>query len=141
MSENNYGLPDQLTKQAIYDKCKAHMLAQGARSEVEREESTNCVFRDPYGRACPVGCLMPDELQVEGVSTDIKTLLHWWMYPSQRKKRGENPELEALREDWAWAVGRHEPLLSALQYVHDVYEPEDWEEQLRVVAEHRGLTP
>lgn len=46
-----------LTKQEIYDKVKAHLLAQGGPAM----NDGTCVYRSPDGKKCAVGCLITDE--------------------------------------------------------------------------------
>ncbi len=48
-----------MTKQEIFDKVKAHLLAQGKRAV---NGDGNCMYRGMDGTKCAVGCLIPDEL-------------------------------------------------------------------------------
>lgn len=46
------------SEQEVFDTVVLHLLKQEAKAEGEDGE---CLYRDPEGRKCAVGCLIPDE--------------------------------------------------------------------------------
>lgn len=109
-----------MTKQEVYDKVKAHLLAQGKQSW--DEERDLCMYRGPGGLKCAVGVLIPDEKYV--------------------------PQMEGEVSDTGWLekyglteLLPFEELLQDLQTVHDLGLTSMWESHLRDVAQRHGLAP
>lgn len=111
-----------MNNQEIYNTVRDHLLAQGKPATIKGV----CAYRGDDGLKCAVGCLIPDELysrDLEGQSvqsTDVFKVL-------TRAGVVESTEQASL--------------LTRLQYVHDVYEPEEWASRLRTVAADFGLQP
>jgi hypothetical protein len=110
-----------MTDQEIFDTVVAHLRKQGVRAT----DANVCRYRTASGLKCAVGCLLTDEeaRQVEGFSVDGDYF------------RQHIPSCEP-----------HIRLLRRLQSIHDVYEPEQWESQLRTIAneyelEYRAPSP
>jgi hypothetical protein len=70
MSEININLYrlNKTSYQTIFDWVTANVIKQGGRSTVEESEENKesgleerCMYRDPYGRKCAAGWLIPDE--------------------------------------------------------------------------------
>jgi hypothetical protein len=79
-----------------------------------------CVYRGANGCKCAVGCLIPDDkyspdLEGHGVATT-----------TIREVLGDYLE--------------HGNMLVSLQRIHDNYQPNMWEEQFLVLANHYSLT-
>lgn len=69
---NTYGLPEEMTAQAVFDKIALHLITQGRpsmelRDDGKWEDEAGCLYRDPNGLACAVGCLISDDDYVEGL--------------------------------------------------------------------------
>lgn len=92
-----------MTPQEIFDTVYKHLVTQG-------EQSVNgigfCMYRNPEGLKCAVGCLIPDDLYrpemdiAGGGYTDVSTLVQ------------QHPNLP----DW---MRKNLHLLTELQNVHD----------------------
>jgi hypothetical protein len=119
ISANNYGLPSQLTEQAIFDKVAAHLIQQGRAAH----DGERCVYREASGRACAVGCL----IQADRYSTMMEG--HNVYHISGRYM----PELVPF-----------EDMLNRLQCIHDSGDEEGFggtlNERLTIVANHYGLS-
>lgn len=111
-----------MTKQEIYDKVKAHLLAQGKRS-TDGGKYGMCRYRSLGGLKCAVGVLIADEHYSPGIE-------------------GGSSEHEivrsALRKSGVTGANR---LLSELQYIHDYWDPEEWRKHLEELAKKEGLNP
>lgn len=106
----------KLSPQELFDKVLAHARAQHQRAVAPNGK---CRYRLPDGRKCFIGALIPDELyssEFEGKSVDSQMI---------RIAAGIPSELPVLARE--------------LQHVHDAFEPEDWEQQLAIVAEKFDL--
>lgn len=110
--------------QEVFDIVKNHLLTQNevSRKSLNIEEGPlayQCAYRGPNNTKCAVGCLIPDELynsSLEGktvICADVIAVL---------VKAGFNVEDNFLA------------LYSALQGVHDSYEPNRWPDLLRGLA-------
>ena len=114
-----------ISKQEIYDKVKAHLLTQNAKSyDVENDM---CMYRHPDGLKCAIGVLIPDDAytpDMEGHNVTAMTLYPdlWDRFP------------EVLKEIPV-------SLLSALQSVHDDYDVHQWPSALARVAKTHNLNP
>ncbi len=106
---------NKLTDQETYDKVKTHLLAQMERSV----EGGVCRYRGPNGTACAVGCLIPDGKYFPGM---------------------ERESVWDVMQRWPGAIPcDNERLLSLLQRVHDVEDPDEWATELAAVAYFFGL--
>ena len=100
------------TAQQVFDQVKTHLLSQ-----MEMSGEIFCLYRGPRGLKCAAGCLIADDEY--------------------------RPEFEGKR--WSDLVGKgkipkeYSELIVKLQEVHDYKEPEDWEEELKSVAEKFNL--
>ena len=56
-----------MTKQEIFNTVAKHLLKQGAAAV----DGAQCVYRDPSGASCAVGCLIPDEVYDEAMEGDL----------------------------------------------------------------------
>jgi hypothetical protein len=108
------------TEQKIYDYVVSHLRQQNAQSV---EPSGDCVYRNPDGLSCAVGCLIPDSEYLEGFEdNNVRSLL--------RRDSKFRPS-EVLKP---FTV-----LLTNLQHVHDMNAPAYWEDRFRALAERRVL--
>lgn len=100
---NTYGLPSELTDQAIFDKVAAHLIKQGRPALYAAGEVgvMTCAYRGSDGTACAVGCLIPDSQYTE----DFEGL-------------GVHDLLDEFVEAFS-PLGSFATLLSALQTAHD----------------------
>lgn len=114
------------SKQEIYDKVKAHLLTQNAKSY--DVENNMCMYRHPDGLKCAIGVLIPDDAytpDMEGHTVAAMALYDdlWDMFPS------------FLRETFISS------LLSDLQLVHDANDVDQWPAALARVAKAHNLNP
>lgn len=110
----------QATAQEVFDQVATHLLTQMA---VSREGSvgSRCLYRSPTGLACAAGCLIADDeydpvFDTSGDGTSWGGLIYADMVPNT-----------------------HQGLVGELQDVHDQFSPNEWLDELRAVAECRGL--
>lgn len=111
-------MAEYLTKQEIFDKVKKHLLEQGEHAM----EDLECRYRTAGGLKCAVGCLIPDKIY----NPSIEGLMVEDLDPKYL------PEVDPLD---AGSFG----LLEDLQYVHDEYPTDIWEEELEEVREEHNL--
>lgn len=131
MPENNYGLPKGFTKASkkrrpmmIFRKVRDHLLQQGERAQ---HAAFGCLYRTPDGRACAVGCLIPEEfnpMQLKGATASLLRTLPQCVAG----------DLQGAAERWVHAVEPYHELLSALQCLHDFSHPGDWPDRLNLLA-------
>lgn len=109
-----------LTLQQIFDTVAVHLLTQGKPSKLTNEYGeTQCAYRGSGGRQCAVGVLIPDkyyDADMEGKT--VEAVISSFSVPG-------------LPRD---PLSRAADLLSALQHLHDSFNPQDWRTQLGVVA-------
>ena len=115
--------------QEIFNKVKAHLLAQGKRSE----DDHNCLYRGPDGLKCAVGCLIEDSAYnptIEGSAVvDITS--------STNK---ESKLLRAALQDSGVELNHQTiNLLAQLQQLHDKLPPAGWSAHLKTIADDFGL--
>jgi hypothetical protein len=72
MAQNDYGLPEEATMQAVYDKVVTHLIRQGRPSlelpdDGRFDEEAGCLYRSPDGLACAIGCLISDDDYVDDI--------------------------------------------------------------------------
>lgn len=99
-----------MTNQEVFDKVVAHLRKQNAKSA----DNERCLYRAPDGKMCAVGCLIPDEMydpEMEGATASDEIV---------------GQVLDELKIDWKLALD--------LQYIHDDYDVEEWEERLEFIA-------
>ena len=108
-----------MTDQELFDKVKAHLLKQNARSTDAYSGGTTCAYRGAEGRKCAIGCLIPDE--------DYSMILE-----------GKGPYVPAVRIAAGLSLDQG-ALAADLQGVHDGWEPSMWPECLVNVAKNHGL--
>jgi hypothetical protein len=118
---------EYLTKQAIFDTVSRHLLAQMKKSR-PGPEATCCAYRGYDGTKCPIGCLIPDSIDFSapnfprGLNTmGIYSIVH--ELPFFFKNLGINTDDNGTAE-----------LLNYLQWVHDAYEPSEWQLKLAQAA-------
>lgn len=114
-----------MTIQEIFDKVYTHLLTQNAKSQDNFEGLTSCKYRSAEGLMCAVGCLITDE----AYNKDIE---------------GKNPKTKLVRKTLEKSGITVDPntarILADLQTIHDVFEPEYWEEELSIFAQNKNLT-
>lgn len=106
--------------QDIFNQVRNHLLKQNQKSTLQKPDRTSpCyAYRGKNGTMCAVGCLIADEeykLEMDHQSlTSIGMLQQIGLFPLLDNKKYN--------------------LLSCLQWLHDSYEPNKWEEKLLEVA-------
>ena len=103
-------------EQQVFDTISTHLLRQKSRSELYTEKT--CAYRSEDGKACAIGCLIPIE---------------------DYKPEYERSGWAQLLDDYEDLPRRHENFLSILQSIHDAYDPSDWSNKLRFIAESNQL--
>lgn len=112
-----------MDRQSVYDRVKAHLLAQGEKAQTMHEKYGKiCAYRGMSGKKCAIGALIPDEMYVEAME-------------------GNAPTAEPLRPLRAHlgVEGNDEKFLIALQEVHDCSPPHEWSTKLEALAVEYGL--
>lgn len=111
-----------MTKQETFDTVIAHLRKQGKQSR----EGSRCKYRGPNGLKCAVGCLIPDEQYSE------------WMedFSLLDRRDGHKTEVGFVVEK----LGHDVDLCQRLQWIHDEFGVEAWEERFANLAEGLGLT-
>jgi hypothetical protein len=100
-----------LTKREIFDKVKAHLLAQMEKSQMSPGGS--CAYRGPRGMKCAAGILIDDEHFDATYNT----------------YNVDYPNVVAMLR--ASGVGEeHQDLIRSLQIIHDGWKPEAWAGEL-----------
>lgn len=123
-----------MTGQQVFDKVVNHLRKQGHKAMSSQHEDSMrngvpiCAYLDPAtGDRCAAGCLIEsDEYRTTYESERFFMIL-------------TNPIYGAPRS----LVDRlypHRSLIGSLHDVHDIKEPENWEETLESVADQYGLT-
>jgi hypothetical protein len=107
-----------MTAQEIYDKVKAHLLNQNAKSISE----DGCAYLGDNGLKCAVGCLISDEDYLPDMEGPLNLLIEMYGYLPSIKR-----------------LARHAEMLAELQRCHDVCDPYEWPSQLARVAKRHGL--
>jgi hypothetical protein len=123
--------------QEIYDKTKAHLLTQRARSGINPSSYMGCLYRSPDGKACAVGAHMTDDEAAscgEGWSMPLNDS-DYLAYAS-RYNTAQRVFIERMRSH-----KDNLALLKELQRVHDNEPVTLWERKLAAVAERFGLNP
>lgn len=115
-----------MTDQELYNKVKAHLLAQRTKAMY----GNMCRYRTPDGLKCAIGCLIPDDkynpsFEGRGIAD-----------------RGDGQESSVFPiADAAGIVPSQFPLAGDLQWIHDHIDPVYWEEKLVRVARSFHITP
>ena len=123
-----------MTEQEIFDTVLEHLREQG---KAAANAEGSCQYRGANGTACAVGCLIPDELYdplIEGLG--VERILEA-VVPDYRQDQTQEllPVFARIKNH----IGaEHLPLLSRLQYAHDVYLFDSgmaaWEEEMHRIA-------
>lgn len=113
-----------LSRQAIYDRIKQHLLSQDGEAF---HTSGNCAYHADDGKKCAVGCLIPDDKY----------------QPSFEGLPYTGPEIKPILEE---VIGRplqedDNKLLDALMYCHDNIRVALWDKELYAIASRQGLQP
>ena len=113
-----------MNHQEIFEKVKAHLLSQNAKSLTE---DGMCAYRGVGGLKCAVGCLISDDVY----------------QPEMENHNVYYPEVEdALRDSGVkFNVERHESLnfFRELQAIHDGYPCSEWAKELETLRAKWGL--
>lgn len=125
-----------MDNQEIFNVVSAHLLKQACKATDDDDGDGSCLYRAPYGRACAVGCLIPDSLyspSMEGPALKSGEV-------------GGTPYSEKRKVAQVWTalatIGvtqDSKALLYRLQLVHDFMCDYNWENQLHEVADDFGL--
>jgi hypothetical protein len=108
--------------QELFETVVLHCRKQGEKAHVKLGEGDySCRYRDPMGRKCAIGCLIPDDVYKPAMEGgDVGDIIAKDLLP-----------LSLAAEFY-----KNLRLLSALQKVHDQSNTfADWERQWRMVAE------
>ena len=112
--------------QQIYETVVKHQRKQGQKSHLKLSDGNySCRYRDPEGRKCAIGCLIPDiEYVKEMEGKDVGDLISGNL-------------LNLLRSAEFY---RHRKLLDGLQKIHDKANSfDEWERQWRMLADDMQL--
>lgn len=114
------------TRQELFDRIVKFARIQGARSF--QEERSLCMYREPQGRMCFVGALIPDDLYIKEVEgRNVRAIVR--AYPEISRK--------VLPSDLA--AEESVCFLENMQYIHDRFDPSAWEVEFRKYADSFNL--
>lgn len=99
----------QATAQEVFDQVKAHLLQQ---NEQSIDEFLGCMYRYKNLK-CAAGSLISDEEYDSNLENQSWQFLY---------SLGKVPK-------------EHNMLIAGLQIIHDEYPPDEWEEELKEIAE------
>lgn len=108
-----------MNKREIFDKVKAHLLAQDAKAL--DPVSGECMYRTSDGKTCAVGCLITDEAYND--CFENFTMSHGRVH-------------RALHESGIEVDEDLEDMLRELQVIHDRCPVEDWTRALNDLENH-----
>lgn len=112
-----------MNKQQIYDKAKAHLLTQNAKSQ---NPEGSCMYRGPNGLMCGIGLFIPDRVYTQDMEGDsVEELIQ--LYCDDLPK-------DVFKEE-------NLPFLMLIQIIHDEHEPHEWGGALMKLACDNGLDP
>lgn len=123
------------TLQETFDTVARHLLTQKERCAIPDPRNTDaiiCQLRDPEGRKCAIGVLIPDELyrpEMEGKSVSALA--------REYKELAEVFEITIVPQ--AGIVDPREQLLDQLTEIHDSFMPELWASCLETTAREFNL--
>ena len=101
-----------LTTRQIFDKAKSHLLTQRAKAV---NEDGDCAYLTNNGLQCAVGCLIERNeyrKEMEGRTFD------------------ELDQVRMVFKNFDLGNREHYKLLGNLQRIHDVYDVDEWENEL-----------
>jgi hypothetical protein len=117
------------SKQEIFDKVVNHLKTQGGKA-VDIEG--NCLYRDPAGRSCAAGCLIPDDIYEQEIGSAHNSLGFAGLVSL-------SPPVKSLFETVQEGAANAVELVRSLQLVHDGEKVTDWKSRLSVLAARHGL--
>lgn len=129
-----------MTAQEIFNKVATHLLTQRARSLTNLPETAEipaCNYRGAEGRACAVGCLIPDEMYSPDM--DISDPFSGYNGTGVASLLGRFPDLKPRLLPSGLSERAGLDFLTELQYLHDSVEPDIWGKGLRELAVRWGL--
>lgn len=109
-----------VTTQEVFNKVALHLLTQFKQAKVDNK----CRYRSNDGLSCAVGCLIPDSLydyRLEG-----GTVFAVLQFAAGTNRLKEFAAVGISESNFA--------LLTELQMVHDIREPQDWYSHLCDIA-------
>ncbi len=123
-----------MDKQAIYNKVRDHLLAQGKKSRVMTLNGVGtCQYRGPNDTSCAVGCLITDE--AFRCASEASYVFNSLTVEDERV-------IAALADSGVDVdIDKDLGLLKSLQSIHDHHYVEDWSKALTDLAERAGLSP
>lgn len=131
-----------MNKQEVFNKVKSHLLTQNIQAAVFNEDGSieSCKYRDmDKNRTCAIGCLIPDSDYnplIEGVAVSEILYLNEVTFSGREsiitlKNILEKNIQSETEEDYIF--------LADLQDTHDNFDPQDWPQQLKQIANNYGL--
>lgn len=113
-----------MNRQEIYNKVKNHLLTQNKKS---CDENFHCVYRNPDGLKCALGCLISDE----------------YYSPEIEHNNIDSPKvINALQMSGVKCTTSGDfNFLGSLQNVHDSKYVDNWEKELYNIAKDYNLIP
>ena len=113
----------EMTSQEVFDTVASHLLKQKAKSSVDGDH-TDCLYRDPNGNMCAIGCLIPDDKYTKDIEGENMHVL--------ANKIGEVIPIITDASD-------EESFLQDLQDIHDDRLVESWPDALEKFAQEYNL--
>ena len=107
-----------MNKQEVFNTVKKHLLTQNAKS---MNEVGDCAYRGLHKRKCAIGIFIPDNLYTYKLEMTTVNFVWALIFPYEILSMYDRLFLHSLRN------------------VHDECEVDDWERELKVVAEKWNL--
>lgn len=151
-----------MNAQEIFEKVAAHLLSQNAQA---LDKGGNCLYRDPSGKACAVGCLIPDghPALTEDNGSSVEQLLErhpdlkdtlcfkdtvtrlptpptYHYFDGADMESDADSPLNELVANCVGDLGLPGMFLYDLQALHDISLPHEWADGLREFAKLYNLS-
>jgi hypothetical protein len=121
-----------INRQKVFDTVVAHLLTQNEQCRSTLKGVNTCAYRGKFGLKCAVGVLIPDEVYspiIEGES--VNEIFD----PQEASDDGEMREaLTRVKKAIRLRTNDERYMLESLQMIHDNFEPDQWQYELRKLA-------
>lgn len=129
-----------MNRQEVFNKVSKHLLTQKVRAisagRASSEDSNGCMYKDPSGNKCAVGCLISENLytpMLEGQSV-------YSHYLQDALEKSLGCSLTRLFDETKTSLLCDLRFLVYLQCIHDETRPDLWEPALKQFASRQNLT-
>lgn len=120
-----------MKKQQFFDDVKTHLLKQMKKSINSDQQ---CQYTGPNGLRCAIGGLLPKSVETKNFESRAASALGGFQ-EVKKALAGYKINWESPRQP----ISNDCLFMDGLQYVHDTYEPDQWEEKLALFAKNKNL--